>query len=80
MTVICGPLVVGAARCSSASSSLMRAVDAARSILPIGSSERPGSPMRTVNYASWAEGDLHPAPVTRKAVQRYAETTKVLVP
>ena len=55
-------------------------VDAARSILPIGPSERLESPMRTVNYESWARGELHPAPLSREAVERYATSTTVLSP
>ena len=46
--------------------------DDARSILPIGESERPGHPHRTSTAALWAEGKLHPAPISRKAVERHA--------
>jgi len=46
-------------------------VDAARSILPIGQSEQPGSPWRTTNMKAWEESRLHPAPITRKAVEAY---------
>ena len=47
-------------------------VDTALSILPIGPSERPGSPMRTVNYDGWANDELHAAPLSRAAVEQYA--------
>ncbi len=53
-------------------------VDAARSILPIGPSERPDDPMRTVNTRGWAAGELHPAPLSRAAVEKYAVSTVVL--
>lgn len=46
-------------------------VDAAMSVLPIGPSERADDPMRTVSYESWADGQLHPAPLSRAAVERY---------
>jgi penicillin amidase len=55
-------------------------VDAALSNLPVGSSERPGDPMRTVNYESWASGRLHPAPLSRQAVERYARSRATLSP
>jgi penicillin G amidase len=46
--------------------------DSARSILPIGSSEHPDSPFRLVNLEAWAKGELHPAPLSEKAVRKYA--------
>ena len=46
--------------------------DTALSILPIGPSERPDSPMRTVNYQRWANDELHAAPLSRAAVEKYA--------
>ncbi len=55
-------------------------VDSAQSLLPIGPSEDPRSVMRTVNMADWAAGKLHPAPITRKAVERFAKSTKTLSP
>ncbi len=53
-------------------------VDAAGSILPIGPSERPGSPMRTVNYDGWVKDELHAAPLSRGAVEKYARSKTVL--
>ncbi len=53
-------------------------VDRALSNLPIGSSERPGDPMRLVNYESWTKGELHPAPLSREAVERYAQNKRIL--
>jgi penicillin amidase len=53
-------------------------VDAALSILPIGSSERPGDPMRTVNRDTWARGELHPAPLSPDAVEKYARSRTTL--
>lgn len=55
-------------------------VDAALSILPIGPSERPDHPMRTVNYRPWARGELHAAPLSRTAVERYARSRVTLSP
>jgi len=53
-------------------------VDAARSILPIGQSEQPGSPWRTVNMEAWGQSRLHPAPITRKAVEPYVRSATTL--
>jgi len=53
-------------------------VDAALSILPPGSSERPESASRTVNTRAWAVGQLHPAPLSRTAVERHAVARHVL--
>ena len=44
-------------------------VDAARSILPPGTSEDPVSPFRFSTYATWGQGELHPAPLSRGAVE-----------
>ncbi|MBI4243795.1 MAG: penicillin acylase family protein [Planctomycetes bacterium] len=46
-------------------------VDSAMSLLPIGISEQPGSEFRTVTYDMWRKSQLHPAPITRKAVEKY---------
>jgi penicillin amidase len=48
--------------------------DQARSLLPIGASERFGHPSRTSTLASWAEGRLHPAPLSRAAVEALGVT------
>jgi penicillin G amidase len=58
----------------------LAAVDTARSLLPPGSSEWPDDPMRTVNVKSWANGELHPAPISREVVQRFAKQSKTLLP
>lgn len=55
-------------------------VDDARSLLPPGPSERPGDPMRTVNVQAWAQGELNPAPLSRKAVRRIMQSRHVLLP
>lgn len=44
--------------------------DLAMSILPIGQSEWPEHPARTSTLALWAEGRLHPAPLSRAALER----------
>ncbi len=48
----------------------MAHVDDAESLLPPGSSEIPGSPQRLKNVDAWARGELHPAPLSREAVDR----------
>ena len=58
----------------------LAAVDTARSLLPPGSSEWPDDPMRTVNVEGWAKGELHPAPITREAVKRFAKHGSTLLP
>lgn len=50
----------------------LNAPDDARSILPLGESERPGHRHRTSTAGLWAEGKLHPAPISRDAVERHA--------
>ncbi|MBC8877024.1 MAG: penicillin acylase family protein [Planctomycetes bacterium] len=54
-------------------------VDGARSLLPPGPSERPGSPMRVVNVDGWVRGQLNPAPLSRKAVEELAQSSTVLL-
>ncbi len=54
--------------------------DAAMSILPIGQSERPDSPFRTSTMQLWAAGKLHPAPLSRQAVEKYAGSKITLSP
>jgi len=54
--------------------------DGALSLLPPGPSERPESPWRTVNSKTWAAGKLHPAPLSRAAVDKISESTVVLSP
>ncbi|MBI3948680.1 MAG: penicillin acylase family protein [Armatimonadetes bacterium] len=46
--------------------------DQAMSLLPIGQSERPDRPKRTSTLTLWEEGKLHPAPLSRAAVERIA--------
>ncbi len=53
-------------------------VDRARSILPPGNGERPGSPQQAVNTGAWVRGELHPAPLSRAAVERIAESREEL--
>jgi acyl-homoserine lactone acylase PvdQ len=53
-------------------------VDQSMSILPVGQSERPDSPYHLCNYDLWAQGQLHPAPLSRKAVEEIAGTTMIL--
>jgi penicillin amidase len=53
-------------------------VDQSMSILPVGQSEHPGSPYHLCNYDLWAQGRLHPAPLSRKAVEEITATTAIL--
>lgn len=55
-------------------------VDQARSILPPGQSELPDASARRVNVKLWTEGKLHPAPLSRPAVERIAESYLTLTP
>jgi acyl-homoserine lactone acylase PvdQ len=52
--------------------------DAARTVLPIGNSERLDSPHRTDTMELWSTGKLHPAPLSRKAVERIATSRLTL--
>jgi penicillin amidase len=53
-------------------------VDAAMSVLPPGHSEHEGDPARTSTMQLWANAQLHPAPLSRAAVERIATNRKVL--
>ena len=53
-------------------------VDQSMSILPVGQSEHPDSPYHLCNYDLWAQGQLHPAPLSRKAVDEVAVITVTL--
>ena len=44
----------------------------------IGPSEAPSSPFRTSTMQLWAEGELHPAPLSRRAVAAYLHSRVVL--
>ncbi len=44
-------------------------VDSAKSIMPIGQSERPDSPYRFSTYSDWGKGILHNAPLSREKVE-----------
>jgi acyl-homoserine lactone acylase PvdQ len=46
--------------------------DRSMSILPVGQSEQPGCVYRLSNYELWSQGKLHPAPLSRKAVDKLA--------
>ncbi len=55
-------------------------VDSALSILPIGSSDNPRSPYRFSTYSDWAQGQLHPAPLSRQAVENIAVARQTMGP
>jgi len=52
--------------------------DRSMSILPIGQSEQAESPYRLSNYDLWSQGKLHPAPLSRKAVDKLAVSQETL--
>jgi acyl-homoserine lactone acylase PvdQ len=54
--------------------------DLALSILPIGHSENPDSRHHRSTYNLWSQGKLHPAPISRAAVDRITATRVVLDP
>jgi hypothetical protein len=56
----------------------LRNPDTARSICPIGHSDRPDSPFRTSTMTLWGEARLHPAPLSRAAVEGIARTRLIL--
>jgi len=56
----------------------MHDVDSARTILPVGQSENPKSKYWLNNLETWGEGTLHPAPITREGVEKYAAESKLL--
>jgi hypothetical protein len=47
-------------------------VDAAQTICPIGHSDRPEGRYRTSTLALWGQAKLHPAPLSRAAVEKLA--------
>ncbi len=53
-------------------------LDSARSLLPIGQSEHPGSPYYKSNMEDWAKGTLHPAPISREAVMEVKFSMDIL--
>jgi len=53
-------------------------VDSAMSLMPVGNSEVPQSPFYNVNLDAWAEGELHPAPLSKKVVDVYQVDTELL--
>ena len=52
--------------------------DAAQTICPIGHSDRRDSPYRTSTMKLWEKAELHPAPLSRAAVDKIAVTRTVL--
>jgi penicillin amidase len=53
-------------------------VDAARTLCPIGHSDRPDHRWRTSTMPLWGKAQLHPAPLSREAVEKIAEERRVL--
>jgi penicillin amidase len=55
-------------------------VDSARSLLPPGHSELADSPLKTSTVELWQKGELHPAPLSRQAVEKIASSHRTLGP
>lgn len=55
-------------------------VDSAQTLCPIGHSDQPGSRFRSSTLELWAEARLHPAPLSREAVDRIAADRLRLAP
>jgi acyl-homoserine lactone acylase PvdQ len=53
-------------------------IDAALSLLPPGHGERADDPLRGSTLKTWESGRLHPAPLSRSAVDKLAATVTVL--
>jgi penicillin G amidase len=53
-------------------------IDSARSLLPPGHADSAEARARTSTLDEWANGELHPAPLSRKAVSQIAAETVVL--
>jgi penicillin amidase len=60
----------------------VRLDDADLSMLPllVGQSEHPDSPYHLCNYSLWEQGQLHPAPLSRQAVERVEVSRTTLAP
>jgi penicillin amidase len=56
----------------------LRDANESRAILPIGQSERPNNPHRLSGYELWAQGQLRPAPLSRKKVEKLATSRRAL--
>jgi penicillin amidase len=52
--------------------------DQAQSVLPIGASELAENPYRLSTYQLWGDGKLHPAPLSRSAVDKYGDGRQLL--
>jgi penicillin amidase len=55
-------------------------VDSAQTICPVGHSDRPDGRYRTSTMELWGQAQLHPAPLSRKAVQRIIVDRTMLLP
>jgi acyl-homoserine lactone acylase PvdQ len=55
-------------------------VDSAQAVCPIGHSDRPDSRYRTSTMELWGSAKLHPAPLSREAVERIAVERVKLLP
>jgi penicillin amidase len=56
----------------------LKDVDGSLALLPIGQSEHPGSPLRLSGYDLWSRGELRPAPLSRKKVEKHVTSKEVL--
>ena len=55
-------------------------VDDAKSLLPPGAAESPDSRTYSVNVKGWENGKLHPAPLSRKALEPFITSRKEVKP
>jgi penicillin G amidase len=79
LTVVDGGTIASQAAQSYTQFVPMHDPDQAMTVLPIGQSERPGAPSRTVTMKLWAEGRLHPAPLSRVKVEALAVSRRQLM-
>jgi acyl-homoserine lactone acylase PvdQ len=56
----------------------LKDVDESMALLPIGESEHPEDPYRLSGYELWSQGELRPAPLSRKRVEKYMTSKKLL--
>jgi hypothetical protein len=54
--------------------------DSAQTVCPIGHSDRPDNRYRTTTMELWADARLHPAPLSRQAVERITVERRRLLP
>ncbi len=56
----------------------LKDADESLALLPIGQSERPDSPYRLSGYDLWSKGQLRPAPLSRRKIQKIQKSQEKL--